>query len=101
MLGWYEEITVNFMIPGYTKFLCDSFYGNIKKLYRNSEVNQINDIEEIIKNSSEGNEPIQYKNAYEYPYDVKFVEGIETPKTWWVGCKQEKNYIQMLSLKIL
>ncbi|CAJ0874513.1 1873_t:CDS:2 [Entrophospora sp. SA101] len=39
--------------------------------------------------------------AYEYPYDVKFVEGIETPKTWWVGCKQEKNYIQMLSLKIL
>ncbi|CAH1757196.1 2699_t:CDS:2, partial [Entrophospora sp. SA101] len=39
--------------------------------------------------------------AYEYTYDVKFVEGIETPKTWWVGCKQEKNYIQMLSLKIL
>nr|CAG8482667.1 8371_t:CDS:2 [Entrophospora candida] len=39
--------------------------------------------------------------AYEYSYYVKFVEGIETPKTWWVGCKQEKNYIQMLSLKIL
>jgi hypothetical protein len=63
MLGWYEEITVNFMIPGHTKFICDSFFGNIKKLYRKSKVNQIDDIEEIIKNSSEGNEPIQYKDG--------------------------------------
>ena len=30
MLGWYEDITINFMIPGHTKFICDSFFG--KKL---------------------------------------------------------------------
>lgn len=63
MLGWYEEITINFMIPGHTKFICDSFFGHIKKLYRNSKVNQIKDIENIINNSSEGNESIQYKNG--------------------------------------
>jgi hypothetical protein len=36
---------------------------DIKKLYRNSKVNQIKDIENIINSSSEGNESIQYKNG--------------------------------------
>jgi len=49
------------MIPGHTKFICDSFFGHIKKLYRNSKVNQIDDIENIVNNSSEGNKAIQCK----------------------------------------
>src|SRR5437764_15376045 len=51
------------MIQRHKKFICDSFFGHIKKLYRNSKVNQIDDIENIINNSSEGNESIQYKNG--------------------------------------
>lgn len=39
--------------------------------------------------------------AYEYPYDVKYFDGIDTPKLWWNSCKQDNNYIQMLALKIL
>ena len=27
MLGWYNNITINFMIPGHTKFICDAFFG--------------------------------------------------------------------------
>src|SRR5205814_1117117 len=31
--GLYEEIELNFMIPGHTKFICDSCFGLIKLLY--------------------------------------------------------------------
>jgi hypothetical protein len=62
MLGWYEDITINFMIPGHTKFICDSFFGHIKKVYWKHKVNTINDINDIINNSSEGNEAILYDN---------------------------------------
>ncbi|PKC56964.1 hypothetical protein RhiirA1_473231 [Rhizophagus irregularis] len=35
--GLYEEIELNFMIPGHTKFICDSCFGLIKVLYRKSK----------------------------------------------------------------
>ncbi|CAG8845929.1 28257_t:CDS:2, partial [Gigaspora margarita] len=60
--GWYEEITVNFMIPGHTKFICDSFFGKIKKLYRTRKINILTDIEQVINDSSKGNTAILYKN---------------------------------------
>jgi hypothetical protein len=50
------------MIPGHTKFICDSFFGHIKKVYWKHKVNTINDINDIINNSSEGNEAILYDN---------------------------------------
>src|SRR5438132_3497655 len=51
------------MIPGHTKFICDSFFGQIKKIYRNQKVNTIDDVEKIINNSSKRNQAIQYNNS--------------------------------------
>ncbi|EXX56244.1 hypothetical protein RirG_217980 [Rhizophagus irregularis DAOM 197198w] len=50
--GLYEEIELNFMIPGHTKFICDSCFGLIKVLYRKSKVNTIDDIVFIINRST-------------------------------------------------
>jgi len=33
MIGMYEIIEVSFMISGYTKFLPDRYFGNIKALF--------------------------------------------------------------------
>ena len=63
MLGWYNNITVNFMIPGHTKFICDSLFGKIKKTYRNQKVNTVDDVEEIINKSSKSNEGFRYNGG--------------------------------------
>ncbi|PKK61413.1 hypothetical protein RhiirC2_791838 [Rhizophagus irregularis] len=63
MLGWYDNITINFMVPGHTKFICDSFFGQIKIIYRNNKVNTIDDIEEIVNKSSKNNEGIRYNGG--------------------------------------
>jgi len=63
MLGWYNNITVNFMIPGHTKFICDSLFEKIKKTYRNQKVNTVDDVEEIINKSSKSNEGLRYNGG--------------------------------------
>ncbi len=50
--GLYEEIELNFMIPGHTKFICDSCFGLIKILYRKSKVNTVDDVVSIINRST-------------------------------------------------
>ena len=40
------------MVPGHTKFKCDGSFGLIKKLYRKTTVNCVNDIVEVVKKSS-------------------------------------------------
>jgi hypothetical protein len=50
--GLYEEIELNFMIPGHTKFICDSCFGLIKVLYRKSKVNTIDDIVSVVNRST-------------------------------------------------
>ena len=40
------------MIPGHTKFKCDGSFGLIKKVYRKTTVNCVNDIVEVVKKSS-------------------------------------------------
>jgi hypothetical protein len=63
MLGWYNNITINFMIPGHTKFICDAFFGQIKINYRNQKVNTVDNIEDIVNKSSKGNEGIRYNGG--------------------------------------
>jgi hypothetical protein len=65
MLGWYENIYINFMIPGHTKFICDGFFGLIKKAYRNRVINTVDHVEEAINDSSKNrnNQSIRYKNG--------------------------------------
>jgi len=48
----YDEIELNFMIPGHTKFICDSCFGLIKVLYRKSKVNTVDDVASIINHST-------------------------------------------------
>jgi hypothetical protein len=62
MLGWYENVYLHFMIPGHTKFICDSFFGLIKKTYRNRRINIVEDIEGAVKDSSQYNEAIVCDN---------------------------------------
>jgi hypothetical protein len=63
MLGWYDSITVNFMISGHTKFICDAFFGHIKKTYRNQIVNIVDDVKKIVNMSSTGNEGVRYERG--------------------------------------
>jgi len=63
MLGWYENIYINFMIPGHTKFICDAKFGSIKKLYKTSHINTVDDVEKVINNSSKYNKSIRYNNG--------------------------------------
>lgn len=58
----------NFMVPGHTKFICDSFFGQIKIIYQNHKVNTIDDIEEIVNMSSKGNEGIRYNGGIEWKW---------------------------------
>jgi hypothetical protein len=69
MFGWFDEIVVNFMIPGHTKFICDSFFGHVKKVYRNQRVNTVDKVKDIVNNSSEGNEAIRCDNGNWIWYD--------------------------------
>ncbi len=50
--GLYEEVELNFMIPKYTKFICDSCFGLIKILYQKSKVNTVDNIVSIINHST-------------------------------------------------
>ena len=50
--GYYENIELNFMVPGHTKFKCDGSFGLIKKLYRKTTVNCVGDIVKVVKRSS-------------------------------------------------
>ncbi|GES88885.1 hypothetical protein GLOIN_2v1884495 [Rhizophagus clarus] len=66
ILGWYDSITVNFMIPGHMKFICDAFFKLIKKTYRNQNINTVDDIKNIVNMSSTSNEGIRYKGGIEW-----------------------------------
>src|SRR5215216_1798209 len=50
--GYYESIELNFMVPGHTKFKCDGSFGLIKKLYRNTTVDCMDHIIEVVRRSS-------------------------------------------------
>lgn len=86
-LGMYEEIEMNFMIPGHTKFICDSCFGLIKILYRKSKVNTVDDVASIINNSTTvhlnvsqrylNGEGFQYYNFKDYFQKYKKIPNIQ------------------------
>jgi len=88
MMGLFENITINFMLPGHTKFICDSFFGKIKKTFRNQIVNTIDDIEQIINNSAKGNIGLKYNDGIGwnwYDFEKFFSQN-------FVNCSHLKNY---------
>ena len=67
------------MVPGHTKFKCDGSFGLVKKLYRKTTVNCVNDIVEIVKKSSTAglNKAQCYDNGKGFQYlDLNSVLGI-------------------------
>src|SRR6185295_2843999 len=67
------------MIPGHTKFKCDGSFGLVKKLYRKTTVNCVNDIVEVVKKSSTIglNKAQRYGNGKAVQYlDLNSVLGI-------------------------
>ena len=63
IIGWFDEIELNFMIPGHTKFVCDGYFGNFKKLYYKNKINTVNDVEQIINISTTANEAVRYNEG--------------------------------------
>ena len=43
---------------------------------------------------------MQSYSHYEKPWDIKYIEGTHTIKTWWTCAIIKNNYIQTLALKI-
>ncbi|XP_062614900.1 uncharacterized protein LOC134276644, partial [Saccostrea cucullata] len=58
--GRHKEIQLHFMIAGHTKCLCDSCFGMIKKKFRRSEVNGIQELEAVVENSAKCNTAVRY-----------------------------------------
>ena len=44
---------------------------------------------------------IKMYDIFEPPYNYSFVEGVETPQTWWNGCKLSNHPLQKLALHLL
>src|SRR2546430_8767338 len=65
------------MIVGHTKFQCDSNFGMIKKFYRKSTINCVDDFIEVVKKSSPSglNKVQRYEKGKGFRYlDVKVLE---------------------------
>ena len=44
LAGLHEEVEMNFLIAGHTKFSCDLCFGLVKKRYRRTRVSSLEDI---------------------------------------------------------
>lgn len=85
--GMYEEVEMNFMIPGHTKFICDSCFGLIKIFYRKSKINTVDDVVSIVNNSTTvhlntsqrylNGEGFQYYNFKDYFQKFKKIPNIQ------------------------
>jgi hypothetical protein len=75
--GYYETIEQNFMIAGHTKFKVDGNFGMIKKLYRKSTINCVDDFVKVVEKSSPAglNKTQRYENGKGFQYfDFKVLE---------------------------
>ena len=52
---FHRKINLHFMIAGHTKCLCDSCFGMLKKKYRRSEVDGIEQLEQVVEQSAKSN----------------------------------------------
>ena len=54
MSGRHKFITLSFMVAGHTKFSCDRHFGLIKKRYILSKIDTMEDVERVVRESSQG-----------------------------------------------
>jgi hypothetical protein len=73
---YYESIELNFMIPGHTKFKCDSSFELIKRLYCKTTVDCINHVADVVKRSSIFRlNKVWHYNGFQY-FDI--ISGLKT-----------------------
>lgn len=58
LCGLHEDVTINFMPPGHTKFAPDWCFGILKRTFRRSEVSCLADMCEVVKQST----PVKHTN---------------------------------------
>lgn len=95
--GIYDEIELNFMIPGHTKFICDGGFGLIKILYRKSKVNTVDDVVSIVNHSTTINfnvaqryldgKGFQYYDFKEYFQKFKKLPNIQKYHHFYFSCQ--------------
>src|SRR3954466_7865788 len=79
IVGYYESIELNFMVPGHTKFKCDSSFGLVKRLYRKTTVDCVDHVVDVVKRSSiAGLNKAQCYNGDEGFQYYDFVSSLET-----------------------
>lgn len=59
----YKTVSLYFMIPGHTKNICDSSFGNVKRLYRKRNVLHPGDMMSVIEESSKTSRCIPSRNV--------------------------------------
>ena len=55
MVGLHKSITLSFLLVGHTKFSPDWCFGLVKRLYRRSQVNCLDDIVKVVESSAHCN----------------------------------------------
>ena len=55
MVGLHESITLSFLLVGHTKPSPDWCFGQVKRLYRRSQVNCLNEIVKVVESSARCN----------------------------------------------
>lgn len=63
-IKFFDIIELNFMIPGHTKFICDSYFGIIKSQYHKHNVMSMDHVETIVNRSKKdgSNVAVRYDN---------------------------------------
>lgn len=54
----FDEVTLHFLIAGHTKNVCDGAFGNVKKLFRVSDVYNPRDMMNILREGSTNSKPV-------------------------------------------
>ena len=57
LTGRHKKITLSFLLTGHTKFSCDWCFGLVKRLYRKTKVDCLDDIAAVVTESSTVNIP--------------------------------------------
>ena len=59
LTGRHKRITYSFMVAGHTKFSPDGFFGLFKLKLKNSEVDDLEDLVDVVESSTNGYNKVQ------------------------------------------
>ena len=80
MTGRHESIDYMMQVPGHARCLVDSGFASLKKLYRRTDCDSIEQLEEVVNKSSSTNEAIRYP-TWQWRDWKTFLEPVIRPVT--------------------